>query len=108
MERQATVTEKPHRCKNQTRKDGAPDPKRKAKSEKQVPHTARKGRERVRDDSAVLRRRVSLEDRDERDDSAILRQGVSLEDRDSGMTVLVLRIVEQNSEARCGLRPGRA
>src|SRR5258708_19580309 len=30
----ATVTEKTHPCKNQTRKDGAPDPKRKAKSEK--------------------------------------------------------------------------
>jgi len=71
VERQATVTEKTHPCKNQTRKDGAPDPKRKAKNEKQIPHTTRKGRE-----------RVSLEDRDTREDSAILRQGVSLEDRD--------------------------
>ncbi len=64
MERHATVTEKTHPCKNQTRKDGAPDPKqkaksekRKAKSEKQIPHTARKGRE-----------RVPLEDRDKRDE----------------------------------------
>jgi len=67
----ATVTEKTHPCKNQTRKDGAPDPKRKAKSEKrkaksekrkaksekQIPHTARKRRV-----------RVPLEDRDTRDD----------------------------------------
>src|SRR5437588_6242103 len=67
--RKATVTEKTHLCKNQTRKDGAPDPqrkaksekrkakseKRKAKSEKQIPHTARKRRERVRDDSTILR-----------------------------------------------------
>ena len=46
------------------------------KNEKQVPHTARKERERIRDDSAILRQRVSLED------------------RYSGMTVLVLRKVD--------------
>jgi hypothetical protein len=71
-----------------------PSEKRKAKSEKQIPHTTRKGRERVRDDSAILQQRVSLEDRYERGDSAILRQRGSLEDRDQRMTVLVLRKVD--------------
>ena len=33
----ATVTEKTHPCKNQTRKDGALDPKRKAKSRSLTP-----------------------------------------------------------------------
>ena len=80
----ATVTEKTHPCKNQTRKDGAPDPKRKAKSRSLTPLA--KG-------ASGFPSRIGTSGTT----APFCGSGFPSRFGIGGMTVLVLREVEQNS-----------